>query len=134
MLSLYLHPQRLSSRYHYNRHAATLIAFGFEIKRAWMNSWKDVTLSPKFCVSPNIGLPPPLAPTSPVISGSLQTRWELESDVSAQTCKRQPCACVGRRIKQHTTLFVTAKLSGHQTPLMTWRLPVLSVFAGWADL
>ena len=38
--------------------AATLIASGFEIKRVWMNSWKDIKPPSKFCLSPNIGLSP----------------------------------------------------------------------------
>ena len=38
--------------------AATQIASGFEIKRVWMNSWKDITPPSKFCLSPNIGLSP----------------------------------------------------------------------------
>jgi len=36
-------PQRLKSRRPFHRHAATLIGSEFEIKRAWMNSWNDIT-------------------------------------------------------------------------------------------
>jgi len=53
-----LQPQRLKSRRPFHRHAATRIASGFEIKRAWMNSWKDITPPSQFCLSPNIGLSP----------------------------------------------------------------------------
>jgi len=48
--------------------------------------------------------------------------------------QRQPRAYARRRANQHTILFTTVKPSDHQTPLMTWCLPVQRVFADWADL
>jgi len=48
----------VESRRLFHRHAATLKASGFEIKRSWMNTWKDITPPSQFCLSPNIGLSP----------------------------------------------------------------------------
>jgi len=59
--------QSVWSRGHFHRHAATLIASAFEIKRSWMNSKKDIP--PSFARAQTSAFHP--APTFPVISGSL---------------------------------------------------------------
>jgi len=46
-----LQPQGLKSRRPFHRHAANLIASEFEIKRAWMNIWKDIKPPSQFCLS-----------------------------------------------------------------------------------
>jgi len=90
-----------------------------------MNLWKDITPLCQFCVSLNIGLSfgSYLSHNIWVTLNRLITGVGHFSSNMCQRGLRETASCIcrayaGRRIKQYTTLFSTARPSDHETPFV----------------